>query len=100
MITTHPFDTSREAIQWMWSGPAHARRQAPDASLTELFIHLHGMLLTKIQLDDFKPMLARFEEKLHIEGASSSYPAVPLDRRWAGHCFVEIRLLTHLIVAL
>lgn len=68
MIAVHWFETSREAIQWMWSGPAHARRQAPDASLTELFIHLHGMLLTKIQLDDFKPMLARFEEKLHIEG--------------------------------
>lgn len=68
MITVHPFETSREAILGMWSGPALARRQAPDASLTELFVHMHGMLFTNIQLDDFKPMLARFEEKLVIEG--------------------------------
>ena len=72
MITVHPFEASRETIQGMWSGPAHARRQAPDASLKELFVHLHWMLLTKVQLDDFRPMLARFEEKLLIEGASSS----------------------------
>lgn len=52
----------------MWTGPAFSRRQAPDAKLTELFVHMHGMLFTNIQLDDFKPMLARFQEKLLIEG--------------------------------
>lgn len=30
---------------------------------------LHGMLFTNIQLDDFKPVLARFMERLRLEGA-------------------------------
>ena len=72
MVTTHAYPNSREAVLPVWTGEAQARRQAPDASLTALFVHIHGMLFTKIQLDDFKPILARFEEKLVIEGASAS----------------------------
>ena len=68
MITYHAYPNSRETILGMWTGNAPQRRQAPDASLTELFVHMHGMLFTNIQMDDFKPMLARFEEKLVIEG--------------------------------
>lgn len=68
MITLHPFSTSREAVLPLWSQAAQSRRQAPDASLTELFMLLHGMIFTNIQLDDFKGVLARFEEKLQIEG--------------------------------
>ncbi len=68
MITIHPFMTSREAILGIWSDSTLRRRQAPDASLTELFVHLQGMIFTNIQLDDFKGMLARFAEKLSIEG--------------------------------
>lgn len=71
MITVHPFSTSREAVLSLWSPPAQKRRQAPDAGLTELFVLLHGMMFTNIELDDFKVVLARFEEKLVIEGASS-----------------------------
>ena len=47
------------------------------------------MLFTKIQLDDFKPILARFEEKLVIEGASAS--------RFL-RCFVQI--ITHVHIHL
>ena len=54
MITLHPFSTSREAVLPLWSQAAQSRRQAPDASLTELFVLLHGMIFTNIQLDDFK----------------------------------------------
>ena len=68
MIALHPFSTSREAVLPVWSPSAQSRRQAPDASLTELFVLLHGMIFTNIQLDDFKGVLARFEEKLMIEG--------------------------------
>ena len=68
MIALHPFSTSREAVLQVWSASAQSRRQAPDASLTELFVLLHGMIFTNIQLDDFKGVLARFEEKLMIEG--------------------------------
>ena len=35
----------------------------------ELFVHLHGMLFTKIALDDFDECLARFLERLRDEGA-------------------------------
>ncbi|KAI0340639.1 hypothetical protein BDW22DRAFT_1346852 [Trametopsis cervina] len=68
MIATHPFTTSRETVLQMWSSTAQARRQAPDAGLTDLFLLLQGMIFTNIQLDDFKSVLARFEEKLLLEG--------------------------------
>ncbi|KAI0085483.1 hypothetical protein BDY19DRAFT_966394 [Irpex rosettiformis] len=68
MIATHPFTTSRETVLQMWSSTAQARRQAPDAGLTDLFLLLQGMIFTNIQLDDFKSVLARFEEKLMLEG--------------------------------
>ncbi|CAA7267658.1 unnamed protein product [Cyclocybe aegerita] len=69
MTTLHPFPTSRESVLPMWSQAAQARRQNPEAHASELFILLHGMLFTNIQLDDFKPTLARFIERLEIEGA-------------------------------
>lgn len=68
MIAVHPFTTSRETVLQMWSTSAQAWRQAPDAGLTDLFLLLQGMIFTNIQLDDFKSVLARFEEKLMLEG--------------------------------
>lgn len=69
MTALHPFTTSREAVLPLWSSAAQTRRQAPDVGLTELFLLLQGMIFTNIQLDDFKSVLARFEEKLVLEGA-------------------------------
>ncbi|KAF8911941.1 hypothetical protein CPB84DRAFT_1812127 [Gymnopilus junonius] len=69
MTTLHPFLTSRESILPVWSLNAQTRRSAPDAHASELFVLLHGMLFTNIQLDDFQPTLARFIERLEIEGA-------------------------------
>ncbi|KAH9946315.1 uncharacterized protein BXZ73DRAFT_86461 [Epithele typhae] len=66
LVAFHPFPTARESVLNMWTQPLQARRQAPDASLTELFVALHGMLFTNIQLDDFKRVLERFQEKLQI----------------------------------
>ena len=68
MIALHPFTTSRESILPLWSPSAQEQRRAPDASLTQLFVLLHGMLFTNIQLDDFKRVLERFQEKLEIGG--------------------------------
>ncbi|KAI0693720.1 hypothetical protein BC835DRAFT_1406670 [Cytidiella melzeri] len=68
MMAAHPFTTSRETVLQMWSSGAQAKRQAPDAGLTDLFLLLQGMIFTNIQLDDFKSVLARFEEKLLFEG--------------------------------
>lgn len=69
MTTIHPFSTSRESILPIWSSTAQSRRSQPDATLPELFVLLHGMLFTNIQLDDFAPTLSRFLERLEIEGA-------------------------------
>ncbi|KDR73471.1 hypothetical protein GALMADRAFT_71996 [Galerina marginata CBS 339.88] len=69
MTTLHPFPTSRESVLPIWSHAAQVRRSAPDARASELFVLLHGMLFTNIQLDDFQPTLARFIERLEIEGA-------------------------------
>jgi protein SMG6 len=46
-----------------------ARRSVPDAKASNLFILLHGVLFTNIQLDNFQPTLAHFIERLEIEGA-------------------------------
>jgi protein SMG6 len=70
MTTLHPFPTSRESVLPIWSPAAQARRTQPDvARVPDLFVLLHGMLFTHIQLDDFQPTLARFIERLEIEGA-------------------------------
>ena len=69
MTTLHPFATSRESILSIWSHVAQACRSLPDTKVSDLFILLHGMLFTNIQLDDFQPTLARFIERLEIEGA-------------------------------
>jgi hypothetical protein len=67
MIATLPFETARESVLPLWSQPAQARRSAPDARAPELFVFVHGMLFTNIQLDDFSPTLARLIERLSIE---------------------------------
>ena len=67
MITLHPFTTSRESVLPLWSPAAQARRGAPDACALDLFVYLHGMLFTNIQLDDFAPTLGRLIERLSIE---------------------------------
>lgn len=69
MTALHPFSTSRESILPIWSSTAQSRRSQPDATVSELFVLLHGMLFTNIQLDGFDPTLSRFLEHLEIEGA-------------------------------
>ncbi|KAF5365760.1 hypothetical protein D9758_003172 [Tetrapyrgos nigripes] len=82
MITLHTFPTSREKILLIWSPTAQARRQLPDAGVTDLFVLLHGMLFTNIQLDDFQSTLSRFMERLHIEGAE--------EREWIMMAIINI----------
>lgn len=58
MITLHPFMTSRESVLPIWSAPAQARRSLLDARVPDLFVLLHGMLFTNIELDDFDATFA------------------------------------------
>jgi len=69
MTTLHPFLTSRESILPLFSQSLQARRASPDSRASELFVLLHGMLFTNIQLDSFNATMARFIERLAIEGA-------------------------------
>ena len=56
----------------------------PDASLVALFVHLHGILFTRVQLDDFEDVFSRFQERLQVvtacmgEGDEASGTAVTL----------------------
>jgi protein SMG6 len=69
MTALHPFPTSRESILPLWSAPRQSSRAQPDARVSDLFVLLHGMMFTHIQLDDFQPTLARLLERLEIDGA-------------------------------
>ena len=69
MVAFHPFSTARESVLGMWTPTLQARRHS---SLTELFVLLYGLLFTNIQLDDFKRVLERFQEKLQIGGEHSA----------------------------
>ncbi|KAF8638491.1 hypothetical protein AX16_010474 [Volvariella volvacea WC 439] len=69
LTAQQPFMTARESILPIWSVAAQTRRSLPDARVSELFVMLHGMLFTNIQLDDFHPTLARLIERLAIDGA-------------------------------
>src|SRR6266699_1691400 len=82
MTTLHPFSTSRESILPIWSSTLQTRRSLPDARVSDLFVLLHGMLFTNIQLDDFQPTLARFIERLEIEGAE--------EREWIMMAIINI----------
>ena len=83
MTALHPFPTSRESVLPMWSSAAQTRRaQSDTASAQDLFVLLHGMLFTHIQLDDFAPTLARFVERLEMED--------PEEREWLMMAIVNI----------
>ncbi|KAG5727581.1 Telomerase-binding protein EST1A [Termitomyces sp. T112] len=67
MTTLHSFPTSRESVLPIWSVANQTRRAHPDTHARDLFVLLHGMLFTHVQLDDFTPTLARFIERLSME---------------------------------
>lgn len=68
-LATHPFEMAHELVLPLWSQVTNctARCLAPTASTLELFIVLHGMLFTNIQLDGFSTTLVRLLEHLDIE---------------------------------
>lgn len=82
MTTLHPFSPSRESILYIWSQTNQAKRALPEAKASELFVLLQGMIYTKVDLDDFRPTLSRFIERLELEGAE--------DREWIMMATVNI----------
>ena len=51
MITIRLFETAHESVLPIWLQAAQARCSAPDVQAPELFVLLHGMLFTNIQLN-------------------------------------------------
>lgn len=82
MTANHPYPASREAILPIFSKPAQQRRHLADAKSPELFVLLHGMLFTNIQLDDFQPTLSRYLERLQLDGAQ--------EREWVMMAIVNV----------
>ena len=69
MMTLHPFLMSQESSPPIWSPAAQQNHLSnPSTCTTHLFVLLHGMLFTHIQLDDFTGTLACFLERLKMEG--------------------------------
>ncbi|KAH8917929.1 hypothetical protein BT69DRAFT_1226204 [Atractiella rhizophila] len=64
LTASHPYVSAKESILPLFEKENQARRSFADVSKVDLFIKLHGMLFTKIALDDFPATLARLEEKL------------------------------------
>ncbi|CAH7685190.1 hypothetical protein PPACK8108_LOCUS19673 [Phakopsora pachyrhizi] len=64
LTAASPYLPARESILPFFESEHQSRRSRPEVSISDLFVHLHGMLFTKIQLDDFEKELARFMERL------------------------------------
>ncbi|KDE04138.1 hypothetical protein MVLG_05429 [Microbotryum lychnidis-dioicae p1A1 Lamole] len=67
LTATHPYVSARESILPLFEEEHQARRTQSDVSKAELFVHIHGMLFTKISLDDFDETLGRLLEKIREE---------------------------------
>ncbi|OCF36801.1 hypothetical protein I316_01397 [Kwoniella heveanensis BCC8398] len=69
LTVTHEFPTSRESILPLFDSALQSKRSLPDATANDLFIRLHGMLFTKISLDDFPSVMSRFMERLEEDAS-------------------------------
>lgn len=64
LTTSHPYSSARESILPLFERSAQARRISEEASVIDLFVHMHGILFTRIQMDDFEGILVRFKRLL------------------------------------
>ncbi|WWC70044.1 uncharacterized protein I206_103988 [Kwoniella pini CBS 10737] len=64
LTVTHEYPTSRESILPLFDSALQNQRSLPEATAMDLFLRLHGMLFTRISLDDFDAVMSRFMERL------------------------------------
>ncbi|WWC94237.1 hypothetical protein V866_001077 [Kwoniella sp. B9012] len=64
LTVTHEYPTSRESILPLFDSALQNQRSLPEATAMDLFIRLHGMLFTRISLDDFDAVMSRYMERL------------------------------------
>lgn len=66
LTTSHPYPSARESILPLFERSAQARRISEEASIIDLFVHMHGILFTRIQVDDFDGVYVRFKKLLSL----------------------------------
>ncbi|PWN37250.1 uncharacterized protein FA14DRAFT_159387 [Meira miltonrushii] len=66
LTTSHPYPSARESILPLFERSAQARRISEEASIVDLFVHMHGILFTRIQVDDFDGVYVRFKKLLTL----------------------------------
>nr|XP_019046379.1 hypothetical protein I302_05123 [Kwoniella bestiolae CBS 10118]OCF25309.1 hypothetical protein I302_05123 [Kwoniella bestiolae CBS 10118] len=74
LTVTHEYPTSRESILPLFDSALQNQRSLPEATAMDLFLRLHGMLFTRISLDDFEAVMSRYmerlEEDVQLDGVS------------------------------
>lgn len=69
LTVTHEFESSRESILPLFDSSLQSQRSLPEATAMDLFVRLHGMLFTRIQLDDLPTVMSRFLERLEEDAS-------------------------------
>ncbi|ODN82049.1 hypothetical protein L202_02369 [Cryptococcus amylolentus CBS 6039] len=64
MIVTHAYTQTRENILPLFDSALQSQRSLPEATAIDLYLHLHGMIFTRISLDLFDDVKSRFMERL------------------------------------
>ncbi|EIW70341.1 hypothetical protein TREMEDRAFT_29293 [Tremella mesenterica DSM 1558] len=70
LIVTHSFSGSRESILPLFDTSSTLKQS--ETPLMDMFVRLHGMLFTKIQLDDFSSSMSRFLQRLESSPRSGA----------------------------
>jgi len=83
LVVTHQYATSRESLLPLFDSALQSQRSLPEATAMDLFVRLHGMLFTKIDLDNFPDVMARFMERLEedarLDGISRKATVTQVD---------------------
>ncbi|WVQ80739.1 hypothetical protein IAT38_002844 [Cryptococcus sp. DSM 104549] len=69
LTVTHEFATSRESILPLFDTALQSQRSLPEATAMDLFVRLHGMLFTRIELDNFPSVMSRYMERLEEDAS-------------------------------
>ncbi|KAJ1020721.1 hypothetical protein NDA16_004113 [Ustilago loliicola] len=64
LIAAKPFASARDSILTLFDQERQARRLRRDSSVEDLFLYLHGILITRVQLDDFEPVFHRLVARI------------------------------------
>lgn len=75
LISAKPFVSAKDSILTLFDQERQARRLRRDSSVKDLFLYLHGILITRVQLDDFEPvsqrLLARLTKLVEEQGPAA-----------------------------